>query len=182
MDDLTGLANDRYLHERLPVEVERHVGSREPLSIIFLDLDGFKSINDTYGHMAGSNTLAEYGRLLAETVQDPRATLARYGGDEFVVVLPSSSSEQAAVVAEKIRRATEAHVFLSTTWANGETPLNLGDIITASIGIATLHPPPEVAPDQRLNVGIRLLQTADKAMYDSKDRGKNQASTRTFMI
>ena len=182
MDDLTGLANDRYLHERLPVEVEHHVGNRDPLSIIFLDLDGFKSINDTYGHMAGSNTLAEYGHLLAEIVRVPGSTLARYGGDEFVVVLPSTSPEQAAVVAEEIRRATEAHVFLSTPWANGEAPLNLGDIITASIGISTLHPPAEVAPDQRIHVGIRLLQTADKAMYDSKDGGKNRSSARDFVI
>jgi diguanylate cyclase (GGDEF)-like protein len=182
MDDLTGLANDRYLHERIPVEVEHHTRSRDPLSIIFLDLDGFKSINDTYGHMAGSNTLAEYGHLLAKIVKVPGSTLARYGGDEFVVVLPSTSPEQAAAVAEDIRRATEAHVFLSSPWANGEAPLNLGDIITASIGISTLHPPAEVAPDQRINVGIRLLQTADKAMYDSKDGGKNRSSARAFVL
>jgi diguanylate cyclase (GGDEF)-like protein len=182
MDDLTGLANDRYLHERLPVEVEQHVGSRDPLSIIFLDLDGFKSINDTYGHMAGSNTLAEYGHLLAKIVRVPGATLARYGGDEFVVILPSTSPEQAEVVAEDIRRATETHVFLATPWANGEEPLNLGDIITASIGISTLLPPAEVAADRRLHVGIRLLQTADKAMYDSKNGGKNRASARAFEI
>jgi diguanylate cyclase (GGDEF)-like protein len=182
MDDLTGLANDRYLHERLPVEVEHHVATQTPLSIIFLDLDGFKSINDTYGHMAGSNTLAEYGHLLAKVVRAPGATLARYGGDEFVVVLPGTTPEQAAAVAEDIRRATEAHVFLAAPWANGEAPLNLGDIITASIGISTLHPPPAVEPDQRIHVGIRLLQTADKAMYDSKDGGKNRASARAFAI
>jgi diguanylate cyclase (GGDEF)-like protein len=132
--------------------------------------------------MAGSNTLAEYGHLLAKIVKVPGSTLARYGGDEFVVILPSTSPEQAEVVAEDIRRATETHVFLATPWANGEEPLNLGDIITASIGISTLLPPAEVAADRRLHVGIRLLQTADKAMYDSKNGGKNRASARAFEI
>jgi diguanylate cyclase (GGDEF)-like protein len=178
LDDLTGLANDRATHERLPLEVGDHLRTGEPLSVLFLDLDRFKEINDTHGHLAGSTTLAEFGRLLRETVVRPRATLARYGGDEFVLLLPGTGREAAAAIAESICRQTAAHVFLNVPWGEDEAPLSLKGIITASIGISTLDGPPHpgLSRGDQTRLGVRLLQCADKAMYASKAGGKNRVT------
>jgi diguanylate cyclase (GGDEF)-like protein len=181
-DDLTGLYNDRYLHERLPIEVESHLRAARPLSVIFLDLDRFKEINDTHGHLAGSSTLAEFGRLLYTIVGRDDATLVRYGGDEFVALLPGTDAEAARHLAERIRRTTEEHVFLAGPWADREQPLNLARIITASIGISTMEIVPEAPLGQEavLHCAMKLLQTADQAMYGSKGRGKNVVTVLPF--
>jgi diguanylate cyclase (GGDEF)-like protein len=181
-DDLTGLSNDRHLHERLPVEAEKAFRAGQPLSVIFLDLDHFKEINDRHGHMAGSATLGEFGRVLRNAVLREDALLVRYGGDEFVVVLPGAGHETALAIAESIRATTESHVFLSTPWGDGEPPLHLGGIVTASLGVSTLvlrRSQPEESP---LQAGMRLLQTADEAMYLSKSRGKNTATSLPFDV
>jgi diguanylate cyclase (GGDEF)-like protein len=180
LDDLTGLANDRATHERLPLDVADHLRSGAPLSVLFLDLDRFKEINDTHGHLAGSTTLAEFGRLLRETVQHPAATMARYGGDEFVLLLPGAGSDTAQAIAEEIRRATAAHVFLEGPWGEDESPLALRGIITASIGVSTLDGPPRsnLSRGDQVRLGIRLLQCADQAMYASKSGGKNRVTCR----
>jgi diguanylate cyclase (GGDEF)-like protein len=175
IDDLTGLANDRCLHERLPLEVEQCLESGMPLSALFMDLDRFKSINDTHGHMAGSNTLAEFGHLLEEIVDIPGATLSRYGGDEFVILMPDTDREGALRVAESIRSRTQRHVFLDSVWGHDEEPLHLGGIITTSIGVSTLDPRALANPRPKLtDLVVRLLQTADKAMYVAKENGKNR--------
>ncbi len=178
LDDLTGLANDRATHERLPLDVADHLRTGKPLSVPFLDLDRFKEINDTHGHLAGSTTLAEFGRLLRETVKRPGATLARYGGDEFVLLLPETGRAEAQAVAEAICRATAAHCFLNGPWGEDEEPLCLEGIITASIGVSTLDGPPRAGFSRgaQMRLGIRLLQCADKAMYVSKAGGKNRVT------
>jgi diguanylate cyclase (GGDEF)-like protein len=178
LDDLTGLANDRATHERLPLDVAEHLRSGSPLSVLFLDLDRFKEINDTHGHLAGSTTLAEFGKLLRETVERPGATLARYGGDEFVLLLPGTGCDEARAIAEDIRRATAAHVFLDGPWGEDEAPLRLEGIITASIGVSTLDGSPHagLARGAQVRLGVRLLQCADKAMYASKAGGKNRVT------
>jgi len=175
LDDLTGLANDRATHERLPLDVAEHLRTGEPLSVIFLDLDRFKEINDTHGHLAGSTTLAEFGRLLRETVEQPRATLARYGGDEFVLLLPGTGRREAEAIAATICRETAAHTFLDATWGEDEAPLRLKGIITASVGISTLDGPAHASLGRgdQVRLGVRLLQCADRAMYASKAGGKN---------
>ncbi len=176
-DDLTGLSNDRHLHERLPAEVESAFRAARPLSIIFLDLDRFKEVNDLHGHLAGSMTLAEFGGLLREAVRIEDALLVRYGGDEFVAILPGVGHEAAIAIAESIRTATESHVFLSTPWGDDERPLHLGGIVTASLGVSTLVPTMDHSSEETpLHVGMRLLQSADQAMYLSKSRGKNRTT------
>jgi diguanylate cyclase (GGDEF)-like protein len=146
--------------------------------VIFLDLDRFKEINDNHGHLAGSTTLAEFGRLLRETVERPGATLARYGGDEFVLLLPDTGRDEAQAIAEAICRETSAHVFLNGPWGEDEAPLGLEGIITASIGVSTLDGPARtsLSRGEQVRLGIRLLQCADRAMYVSKAGGKNRVT------
>ncbi len=155
-DDLTKLFNSRYMNVYLGREIKRCKRHGIPLSVIFLDLDGFKGINDQYGHLAGSGTLAEVGAILAEAVRESDI-LARYGGDEFVVVLPETPPAGALVIAERLRRAIEAHAFLQ---AQGLTAR-----ISASFGISS-YPDHALTPEG-------LIQKADQAMYRVKERDKN---------
>jgi diguanylate cyclase (GGDEF)-like protein len=155
-DDLTRLFNSRYLNLYLGREIKRCKRHGIPLSVIFLDLDGFKGINDQYGHLAGSGTLTEVGKILAQGVRESDI-LARYGGDEFVVVLPETPASGALVIAERLRRAIEEHPFLE--------PQGLGARISASFGIST-YPDHALTPEG-------LIQKADQAMYRVKEREKN---------
>lgn len=177
-DDLSGLGNDRYLHEKLPEEVSRHLAVAKPFSIIFLDLDNFKSVNDKYGHLVGSQLLAEYGQLLASVVTQKSATLTRYGGDEYVILLPETDLKDAIRLAEKIRLTTQEHVFLTGTSKRSQKPLNIKNTITASIGLSTFDPTTAtVDANKGEEVATKLLQAADTAMYDSKALGKNHVTT-----
>jgi diguanylate cyclase (GGDEF)-like protein len=155
-DDLTKLFNSRYLNVYIGREIKRCKRHGIPLSVIFLDLDGFKGINDAYGHLAGSRTLSEVGGILAEAVRESDI-LARYGGDEFVVVLPETPASGALVIAERIRRSIEQHVFLAEQ--------GLAARISASVGIAS-YPDHALTPEG-------LIQKADQAMYRVKERDKN---------
>ncbi len=155
-DDLTRLFNSRYLNLYISREIMRCKRHGIPLSVIFLDLDGFKSVNDQYGHLAGSRTLTEVGGILVEAVRESDI-LARYGGDEFVVVLPETPPSGALVIAERIRRAIEDHVFLKDQGLEAR--------ISASFGISSY-------PDHALNPE-GLIQKADQAMYRVKERDKN---------
>ncbi len=155
-DDLTKLFNSRYLNVYIGREIKRCKRHGIPLSIIFLDLDGFKNINDRYGHLAGSATLTEVGAILAEAARESDI-LARYGGDEFVVVLPETPASGALVIAERIRRAIEAQQFLKGQGLEAR--------ISASFGIAS-YPDHALTPEG-------LIQKADQAMYRVKERDKN---------
>jgi diguanylate cyclase (GGDEF)-like protein len=155
-DDLTRLFNSRYLNLYLGREISRCKRHGIPLSVIFLDLDGFKGINDQYGHLAGSGTLTEVGTILAAGVRESDI-LARYGGDEFVVVLPETPASGALVIAERLRRSIEEHRFLE--------PQGVCARISASFGIAT-YPDHALSPEG-------LIQKADQAMYRVKERDKN---------
>jgi diguanylate cyclase (GGDEF)-like protein len=155
-DDLTKLFNSRYMNLYIGREIKRCKRHGIPLSVIFLDLDGFKGINDQYGHLAGSGTLAEVGSILAEEVRESDI-LARYGGDEFVVVLPETPPGGALVIAERLRRAIEEHAFLGSQ--------GLAARISASFGIAS-YPDHALTPEG-------LIQKADQAMYRVKERDKN---------
>src|SRR6185503_12309281 len=110
-DDLTRLFNSRYLNLYLGREIKRCKRHGIPLSVIFLDLDGFKAVNDHNGHLAGSRTLTEVGGILSLAVRESDI-LARYGGDEFVAVLPETPPSGALVIAERIRKSIETHSFL----------------------------------------------------------------------
>jgi len=155
-DDLTKLFNSRYLNLYIRREIKRCKRHGIPLSVIFLDLDGFKSVNDAYGHLAGSRTLTEVGGILVEAVRESDI-LARYGGDEFVVVLPETPPSGALVIAERIRKAIESHSFLKDQGLEAR--------ISASFGIAS-YPDHALTPEG-------LIQKADQAMYRVKERDKN---------
>jgi diguanylate cyclase (GGDEF)-like protein len=155
-DDLTQLYNSRYLSQVLRRETKRASRSGRPLSLLFIDLDGFKSINDTHGHLYGSRALVEAGGLIRQCARETDV-VARFGGDEFALILPDTGSEGAAAVGERIRDRVDAHAFLESD--------GLKIHLTVSVGVATL---PDVAASAE-----GLIQAADEAMYHVKDHGKN---------
>jgi diguanylate cyclase (GGDEF)-like protein len=172
IDDLTGLFNSRYFHTRLEDEIPRADRDGTELSMLFIDLDRFKGINDRFGHLAGSWTLQKVARLLSEN-SPPAAVLARYGGDEFVVILPGANLQRAQQAAEVLRTTiASAKFFDSEIESTGnETPTPLPRI-TASIGVASYrdHLAPGGTQRRRENIFLRL---ADSAMYRAKANGRN---------
>lgn len=155
-DDLTHLYNSRFLNQVLRRETKRASRSGRPLSLLFLDLDGFKSINDTHGHLFGSRALVEAASIIRGSARETDM-VARFGGDEFAMILPDTGAEGAFAVGERTRVRVAEYNFLA---ADG---LNIH--LTASVGVATL---PDVAASAE-----ELVQAADMAMYRVKDSGKN---------
>ncbi len=172
-DDLSGLCNDRWLHHRLAEAVKTALRDGADLSVLFLDLDGLKSVNDRFGHLAGGQTLAEMGPLLRDAVRVPEATLCRYGGDEFVAVLPGRGPEEALSVAASVRCAVAEHVFLRVP-GPGVTAPPIAGSITASIGVQSLSRIEGARSAPRLKE--RILREADAAMYAAKSKGKNSVA------
>ena len=170
IDDLSGLFNDRYLHVRLREELNRARKAGEPCSLIFLDLDSFKPVNDTYGHLVGSQVLREVGYLLRRVTADQDAVLARYGGDEFAIVLRGRDEADAAEVAERIREAIDTATFLERSHGPDLPALCLEGPISASIGVA--EAPAAAGPES--DRGQWLMRRADTAMYEAKRAGKNR--------
>lgn len=170
-DDLTGLYNDRFFHHRLTEDLIRADVTSSTVALLFLDLDNFKEVNDTHGHLAGSQVLKEFGFVLGETVRVPEATLARYGGDEFVVILPDHDVDDARRVASSIQAALRTTRFLQGSFSWAEGPVYWRRELTASIGLAVypVHLPRQGTIDLRKNL---LLRAADQAMYAAKDEGK----------
>src|SRR4051812_47494684 len=155
-DPLTGLPNHRTVHERLARELKRARGIAAPLAVVALDLDHFKSLNDTFGHAEGDSVLQAIAAALSEQVSD-RQIVGRVGGEEVVLVLPETSAEDAYAIAERCRAAIAA---LSVH----------GRVVSCSAGVASS---PEDDPD-----GTRLLELADGALYWAKSSGR--AQTRRF--
>lgn len=158
VDEKTGLANFREFQRRLREEWLRAERYRTPLSLIMLDLDDFKAINDTWGHPAGDLVLREFATLVAGGA---RATdlAARYGGEEFGMILPHTEGDLARRVAERIRSAVEDFAFLEA-----EGPVRL----TVSAGVATWPVDPHVESVED------LVAAADRALYRAKQAGKNR--------
>lgn len=157
-DELTGLHNYRYLQHRLDEEMERARRYEKHLSLMMLDVDGFKNFNDSNGHLAGDKALAELGQVLHRQVREVDV-VARYGGEEFAVVLPETDAAGAFVVAEKIRDGVSKHRFSD---ANGIARVHM----TVSIGFSTF---PLHAHDKET-----LLKQADDALYQAKHSGKDR--------
>ena len=172
-DDLTGLYNDRWFHVRLAELLADARDSGRAAVLIFMDLDQFKVINDCHGHLAGSQVLREVGFILKRLVRTPDATVARYGGDEFVMILPDMTLDEGVAVCEEIRRTIEEAVFLEREWGFSMPALRLGGIVTASLGIAEYRADAGAALplEQAKN---DLLRRADTAMYCAKSAGKNR--------
>jgi diguanylate cyclase (GGDEF)-like protein len=160
VDDVTELHNARYLHHQIEHELRRAERYGAPLSILFLDLDHFKRVNDECGHLAGSRALKDLGRVLSACVREVD-TVARYGGDEFTIILSDTPLSTATQVAERIRATVEHSAF-----DGGRAgPLSL----TLCIGVAAF---PEHGARRE-----ELLGAADKAMYRAKSLGRNRVCT-----
>jgi diguanylate cyclase (GGDEF)-like protein len=156
IDDLTGFYNTRYLTWTLDDLVNRVIQEGSQLSVVFLDLDNFKKVVDTHGHLLGSKVLVEVASVIGRLL-DRQDSLIRYGGDEFIILLPNRDKNSAFEFVCRLRRAVNHSCFLF------EEGFNLH--LTASYGIATL---PDDARDK-----TDLLKLADAALFSSKGRGKD---------
>jgi diguanylate cyclase (GGDEF)-like protein len=173
-DNLTGLYNDRYLHIALSDTIRRCKSEDLDLSLLFLDLDYFKHVNDTHGHLAGSQVLREVGHLLRRKVGRLGGIPARYGGDEFVLLQPGYDVDAAIDLAEEIRADIVDATFCDGPGDIQPDPLFLKGI-TCSIGIATLRQ--HIEPSLSLEASkSTLLRLADSAMYVAKETGRNKTA------
>ena len=174
-DNLTGLYNDRYLHIALSDTIRRCKAEKIDLAVLFLDLDYFKHVNDSHGHLAGSQVLREVGHLLRQRVTRLSGMAARYGGDEFVLMLPGCDLETAIDLAEEIRAEVVGATFCDGPGDIQPDPLHLKGI-TCSIGIATLerHLADDLSAEDSKST---LLRLADTAMYIAKETGRNRSAT-----
>jgi two-component system, cell cycle response regulator len=157
-DSLTGLHNRRYLDSHMPTLFERSVSRERPLSVLIIDMDHFKRINDTFGHDAGDDVLRDFSSRLNRNIRGIDLA-CRYGGEEFVVVLPDTDQRMAAVVAERIRGTVAATPFIIRS---GTASVD----VTISIGIASLQP--------RNDSVEKLFKRADTALYEAKRNGRNR--------
>lgn len=156
-DTLTGLYNRRYLEERLMAETQKAFYGGASLSLVMVDIDHFKKVNDTFGHTTGDLVLKEIASLLKNSTRK-KDTVARYGGEEFVLILPEAGLEVTVAIAERIRRQVE-----QTPFEVGQTQLNL----TVSLGISSF-------PSHHARSKEDLIQMADQALYDAKRGGRNR--------
>jgi len=156
-DEHTGCYNARHLRAQLDHEVKRSSRFRHPLSLVFLDLDHFKGINDMHGHLVGSATLKEVGDLLMTLGRNNLDAVFRYGGDEFAVLLVETDADGATVIAQRICEAFRGRSFLKDQ--------GLDVRLTASVGVATF-------PDHATSA-LDLIRAADFAMYAAKARGRD---------
>jgi len=154
-DYLTSLSNRFNFEERLTAELARSKRFKEPVSLIVLDLDNFKQINDRHGHPTGDDVLVSVGKVLQESVRQIDLA-SRWGGDEFALLLPNTSLDQALSVAEKLRKAI----------SNKMQQLNLDS--SASFGVVELH---------QSESKVDFLRRADTALYQSKNAGRNTVSS-----
>ncbi|BCO10838.1 diguanylate cyclase response regulator [Desulfolithobacter dissulfuricans] len=158
-DDLTGFYNTRYLYQTLQGQLDMHRAQNRHLSVIFMDIDNFKNVVDTYGHLNGSRIIAELADVVRQGLPADCYGVS-YGGDEFVIVLTGHDREQGRIMAEKIRRAIEEAEFLA------EQGLSIH--ITVSCGLATFPDDAQTLTD--------LLAHADHALFAAKNQGKNHVT------
>lgn len=171
-DHLTGLFNDRYMYGYLVMAIQISQKTGEDLGLVFLDLDHFKSVVDSQGHLVGSQALREIASLIREVSDHYQGVPARYGGDEYVVVVPGASRETMSDLAEALRAKIESAVLLCEG-DDGSSPVSVGGEITASVGVVCLS---QLDTAGKTPEAIRqlMLRVADEAMYEAKDLGKNR--------
>ena len=162
-DDLTGLKNAGFFWEYFNREINKFTRIKKPLSIIILDVDDFKTINDTFGHLAGDRVLYTVGDILRRNVRQ-YDLVARYGGEEFVIVLVDTSEKEAFEIAENVRTAVETHIF-----EEEKKSFHL----SVSAGVATLE---ENTPG-KMHRAIAMFEWADQALYRAKEGGKGMTVT-----
>jgi len=160
-DTLTGAYNRLFLDQNLTKEIHRCHRLKYPLTLIFADLDHFKSINDQYGHAAGDEILRQFVNLARHCFRDDVDWIARFGGEEFVIVLPNSSAENGSLVAERIRRGLDQHTF------------SIQDIeihVTCSFGVSSVNAESRATEGEAES----LLACADNGLYQAKANGRNR--------
>jgi len=161
-DGLTGLYNHSYIKERLLQELYRAERYKHSLSLLMIDLDDFKTLNDEYGHLTGDKALIDLAHLMGETIR-PSDIPARYGGEEFLIILPETTSQSAISIAERIQEKVNSYAFEINS-SKKETFQ-----ITVSIGLCT-YPDFEGSAED-------LIHLADSALYKAKKAGKNRIET-----
>jgi two-component system, cell cycle response regulator len=157
-DPLTGLNNRRYMESHLATLVEQATARGKPLTVLVLDIDYFKAINDTHGHDAGDDVLREFALRVKKSIRGIDLA-CRYGGEEFVIVMPETDMAVAAMVAERLRRRIASEAF-SISQATRSVE------VTISVGLAALSAPNDTAAN--------VLKRADKALYRAKRDGRNR--------
>ncbi len=157
-DGLTGLFNHRHGEDRLADEVDRARKFNRNLSLLFIDLDNFKFFNDKHGHLAGDEVLHSLGKLMSGATRDSD-TLARWGGEEFIIIAPETNEQQACQLAETIRKLVAEYAFPHAD----QQPLGY---VSLSIGVATMS--------DGIDNAEELLRLADKAVYRAKESGRNR--------
>lgn len=155
-DEVTGLYNRRFFSLRLEEELSRYRRFNHPVSVVLLDLDGFKSVNDDLGHTMGDHTLRDIAQILMKHSRGINV-VSRYGGDEFAVLLVETSKAGARLYADRIREVV------------AKFPFAHGKVITASFGVASL-------PDDEVSTAEELFRAADVALYAAKRAGKNRVA------
>ncbi|MDT8387482.1 MAG: diguanylate cyclase [Thiogranum sp.] len=160
LDGLTGVSNRRQFDITLNQEWQRSIRAESPLSLIFADIDFFKSYNDHYGHQAGDDCLRKVAGTLQLTVHRPADLVSRYGGEEFVMILPDTTEEGALAVAEKTLHSI---IDLNIPHAASE----IAGHVSLSIGVATVYP-------KEGDLDEQLVRAADQALYLAKEHGRNR--------
>jgi diguanylate cyclase (GGDEF)-like protein len=161
-DPLTGLANRRQFDQRLTAEWRRSLRDRKPLSMLLLDVDLFKAYNDTYGHVRGDSCLKQIAEAAQDVVTRPGDVVARFGGEEFTIILPNTDNDGASLVADAVCEAVRTRNLLHSA-----SPY---ERVTISVGCATILP-------SLGRSSIDLVELADKALYQAKRNGRNQVCT-----
>ncbi|WP_346938748.1 GGDEF domain-containing protein [uncultured Clostridium sp.] len=157
IDDLTGVYNRRYIRERLEVDVEKSIREHKPMSVIMADIDYFKEINDTYGHIVGDNVLKDFTRIVSEYIRSNGSDwIGRYGGEEFLIVLNDTDEDKAEIIAERIRKNLE-----ETTLEYKGNKFS----ITCSFGVYGFR-------DLDMNTED-IIHRADINLYEAKEKGRN---------
>jgi len=166
-DELTNLQNRRSMDKYLSSEWNRHLRSQQPLSLLFIDIDYFKQFNDTYGHEGGDQCLIEVSEILQNNVKRSVDMAARFGGEEFAVILPETDEREALIMAENIRNDLAAHRIPHES-------SSVSQYLTVSIGVATMVPQSE-------NEAGLLRTLADESLYKAKKEGRNRIVTATVL-
>lgn len=155
-DEVTGLYNRRFFNLRLEEELSRYRRFNHPVSVVLLDLDFFKAVNDEFGHVSGDDTLRGVAQILMKHSRGINV-VSRYGGDEFAVLLVETSKAGARLYADRIREVVAKY------------PFEHGKVVTSSFGVASL-------PDDEAGTAEQLFRAADEALYSAKKAGKNQVA------
>jgi len=162
IDALTNLWNHGFFQEQLSKSIEESYTNKQALSLLMIDIDNFKTLNDIFGHQVGDVTVKEIANIIKNSSKETDF-VCRYGGEEFSVILPQTNKQQAQIIAEKMRQKIEKNFF-------GKELIEKNFKITVSIGVASLENKPPSTKEA-------LIATADKAMYKAKNAGKNRTCT-----